>query len=181
MSGDIHLSPNSHIAWLTCLYVLLQKIRREGLMSIEGDIEAPDSTASIFQHFPQTLAHHYIDFATDVLRLMVGGNLNADENQVYVDHYIAGLMEKSSVFSRSSVDESLLKTIWLPLWGAMKGYAPQIACEFGRQAVPLKIKLSFVELEDMLRGINRQFNRSDMKTREGGLDAAVDKFIASLG
>lgn len=56
-----------------------------------------------------------------------------------------------------------------------------IACEFGRQAVPLKIKPSFIELEDTLRDINRQLTCIGIKTREGGLDAAVDYFIASLG
>lgn len=180
MNGDRHHSPNAHIAWLACLYVLLQKMRREGLMSIEGDIEASDSTGSIFQYFPQTLAHPYIDFATDVFRLMLSCNLNADENQVYADHYIAGLLEKNGVFSGSSVDESQLKTIWLTLWGAMNGYAPLIACEFGRQAMPLKIKPSFIELENTLRNINRRLNCIGIKTREGGLDAAVDNFIASL-
>lgn len=182
--SNIYHGPNTHIAWLACLSFVLNKIRKEGLMSIEGDVENPENAKSAFQLFPQTVAHPYIDFATDVLRLMVGGNLNADELQVYADHYIAGLTAKSSLFPGAGVDESLLRTIWLPLWASMKGNAPQVACEFGRQAMPLKIKPSFAELETTLRDINTQWRRRKGKNSEGGeggLNAEVDNFIASLG
>lgn len=180
----IYHGPNAHIAWLACLSVVLTKISREGLLSIEGDVECHEEAGSIFQFFPQTLEHPYIDFATDVLRLMLGCNLNADQHRVYADHYIAGLMAKSNVFTGAGVDESLLRTIWLTLWATLNGNAPLIACEFGRQAMPLKIKPSFAELEATLRDINTQWRRRNGKShegREGGLNAEVDNFIASLG
>jgi len=182
--GVIYHCPNAHIAWLACLSFVLNKIRREGLMSIEGDVECPEEAASIFQLFPQTVAHPYIDFATDVLRLMLGCNLNADQHRVYADHYIAGLVAKSSVFTGAGVDESLLRTIWLTLWATLNGNAPLTACEFGRQAMPLKIKPSFAELETTLRDVNTKWRRRKGKNSEGGeggLNAEVDNFIASLG
>jgi len=71
---------------MALLYELLNKVRKEGLMAIEGDVENPNSSA-VFQRYPQVLAdHHAVEFLTDYLRLMVGGNLNAFEIESLMDH-----------------------------------------------------------------------------------------------
>lgn len=73
---------------LGVLFELLAKIRKEGLMSLEGDVEEPDKSA-IFSKYPDILAdHHLLDFITDYLRLMVGGNLNALEIENLMDNEI---------------------------------------------------------------------------------------------
>jgi len=172
---------NAHVAWLVCLYVVLSKVRREGLMSIEADIEYCARPESVFHQFPQTQTQPYLEFAADVLRMMVGGNLNGEELTVYAEHYIAGLTAKGGVFSGAGADESLLRTIWLSLWAAMNGYAPQVAVEFGRQGVPVKLKPAFAELEELLRTSRSQSRQQGKQRREGGLDAAAESFIASLG
>ncbi len=70
---------------LGLLYELLNKIRREGLMSVEGDIEEPGESP-IFQKYPALLAdHHLVEFLTDYLRLMVSGNLNPLEIEALMD------------------------------------------------------------------------------------------------
>ncbi|MBS0309654.1 MAG: flagellar motor stator protein MotA, partial [Proteobacteria bacterium] len=62
---------------MTLLFELLSKVRKEGLMSIEGDIEAPEESP-IFSKYPGILAdHHIVEFMTDYLRLMVSGNMDA--------------------------------------------------------------------------------------------------------
>ena len=67
------------------LYEILGKVRKEGLMSIEGDIENPESSP-IFSKYPSVTAdHHVLDFITDYLRMMVGGNLNAFEIENLMD------------------------------------------------------------------------------------------------
>ena len=64
---------------MALLYELLGKVRKEGLMSIEGDVEEPSNSA-IFAKYPKVLAeHHVVEFMTDYLRIMVSGNLNAME------------------------------------------------------------------------------------------------------
>ncbi|HEY6483126.1 MAG TPA: flagellar motor stator protein MotA [Steroidobacteraceae bacterium] len=64
---------------LKCLYDVLVKIRKEGLMAIEGDLEAEDGGA-LFRNYPKIVAdHHLMDFIRDCLRLMVGGNLDPHE------------------------------------------------------------------------------------------------------
>jgi chemotaxis protein MotA len=64
---------------LALLFELLAKVRKEGLMSIENDVENPDSSP-IFSKYPNILRdHHVTEFMTDYLRMMVGGNLNTLE------------------------------------------------------------------------------------------------------
>jgi chemotaxis protein MotA len=64
---------------MALLYELLGKVRKEGLMSIEADVEVPGESA-IFAKYPKVIAdHHIVEFMTDYLRIMVSGNLNAME------------------------------------------------------------------------------------------------------
>ncbi len=70
------------------LYEILARVRKEGLMSIEGDIEKPEESP-IFKKYPKVLAdHHAVEFLTDYLRLMVSGNLNAFEIENLMDNEI---------------------------------------------------------------------------------------------
>ena len=67
---------------------VLSKVRKEGLMSIEGDIEAPESSP-LFSKYPAVLAdHHIIEFMTDYLRLMVSGNMDAMQIENLMDNEI---------------------------------------------------------------------------------------------
>lgn len=73
---------------LAMLYEVLAKVRKEGLMSIEPDVDNPEQSP-VFTKYPNILAdHHVIEFLTDYLRLMVGGNLNAFEIENLMDNEI---------------------------------------------------------------------------------------------
>ena len=73
---------------LALLYDILQKARKEGLMSIEKDVEDPHSSA-LFQKYPTVgNDHHVTEFVTDYLRMMVSGNLNAHEIESLMDSEI---------------------------------------------------------------------------------------------
>ena len=73
---------------LALLYDILQKARKEGLMSIEADVEDPQSS-TVFQNYPQLMAdHHVVEFLTDYLRMMVSGNLNSHEIEALMDSEI---------------------------------------------------------------------------------------------
>lgn len=70
---------------LALLYELLNKVRKEGLMSIEGDVETP-AESQIFAKYPKIASdHHVVEFMTDYLRVMVSGNLNAMEIENLMD------------------------------------------------------------------------------------------------
>ncbi|MDD5364896.1 MAG: flagellar motor stator protein MotA [Gallionellaceae bacterium] len=73
---------------LALLFELLAKVRKEGLMALENDVEEPDKSP-IFAKYPViTSDHHIVEFITDYLRLMVGGNLNALEIENLMDNEI---------------------------------------------------------------------------------------------
>ena len=73
---------------MALLYDILAKVRKEGLMAIENDIEKPHESP-IFGKYPKIAAdHHIIEFMTDYLRLMVAGNLNAFEIENLMDNEI---------------------------------------------------------------------------------------------
>lgn len=73
---------------MALLYDILAKVRKEGLMTIEADIEEPEKSA-LFSKYPSIVAdHHVIEFITDYLRLMVGGNLNTFEIENLMDNEI---------------------------------------------------------------------------------------------
>ena len=70
---------------LGLMFDLFSKSRKEGLMALEADIEEP-AESSIFQKYPKILAHHHaMDFISDYLRLMVGGNMNPFELENLMD------------------------------------------------------------------------------------------------
>jgi len=78
-------SKETYMELMALLYELLGKIRKEGLMSIEGDVEAPAESA-LFAKYPKVVAdHHVIEFMTDYLRIMVSGNLNGMEIENLMD------------------------------------------------------------------------------------------------
>jgi chemotaxis protein MotA len=74
------LSPKSqskakYLELLSLLYQLFSKIRKEGLVSIEADVETP-ATSPIFQKFPTVLSnHHVINFICDNLKVIVTANV----------------------------------------------------------------------------------------------------------
>ncbi len=73
---------------MALLYEILMKVRKEGFLSIERDIEQPESSA-LFSKFPRVMAdHHAVHFITDYLRLMASGNLNAIEIEALMDSEI---------------------------------------------------------------------------------------------
>ncbi|MDP3083196.1 MAG: flagellar motor stator protein MotA [Rubrivivax sp.] len=77
-----------YMALMALMYDILQKARKEGLMSIEKDVEEPH-TSPIFQKYPEVgNDHHVAEFITDYLRMMVSGNLNAHEIESLMDNEI---------------------------------------------------------------------------------------------
>jgi chemotaxis protein MotA len=90
-------SKSLYMETLALLFEILAKVRKEGLMSIEGDVETPEQSP-IFSKYPMvTSDHHVVEFLTDYLRLMVGGNLNAFEIENLMDNELETHHEEGSV------------------------------------------------------------------------------------
>lgn len=74
-----------YLELMAMLYEILQKARKEGLMAIEKDVDAPQES-EVFSKYPTVgKDHHVIEFTTDYLRMMVSGNLNAHEIESLMD------------------------------------------------------------------------------------------------
>ena len=70
---------------LLLLYQLFSKIRKEGLISIESDIEKPDNSP-IFNKYKDTLSHgHLTNFICDNLKIIITTNV--------IPHELENLME----------------------------------------------------------------------------------------
>jgi chemotaxis protein MotA len=80
-----HYTKARYMDLLGMLFEILVKIRKEGLMSVEKDIEDPHSSAVFSKYEAISHDHHVMDFITDYLRIMVSGNLNAMEIENLMD------------------------------------------------------------------------------------------------
>ena len=77
-----------YLELMALLYDILQKARKEGLMSIENDVETPHESPLFKKYAVVGSDHHVVEFVTDYLRMMVSGNLNAHEIESLMDSEI---------------------------------------------------------------------------------------------
>ncbi len=82
---------------LSLVYDMLQKSRKEGMMSIESDIDDPHQSP-LFSKYPTIVNdHHIIDFICDYFRLMVGGTMNPFELENLMDMELAAHHEEAEM------------------------------------------------------------------------------------
>lgn len=82
---------------LAVQFKLLSKIRREGMLGIERDIDSPQESA-LFQEHPRVLADPMImDFLTDYLRLMVSGGMDPMEIDELMLHEIETFEQEAHI------------------------------------------------------------------------------------
>ena len=77
---------DDYVALLTLMYEVLSKMRKEGVMSIEKEIEDPGQS-QLFNKYPGIAAdHHMMEFITDCLRLIAGGNMDPHELESLLEY-----------------------------------------------------------------------------------------------
>jgi chemotaxis protein MotA len=70
------LDKQRYLKLLKMMYVFLNKVRKEGLLSVEGDVEKPKES-TIFKAFPEFLTdHHALGFVCDTLRMAITGGVD---------------------------------------------------------------------------------------------------------
>src|SRR5262245_22894349 len=75
-----------YILLLKLVYDILVMARKEGVLAIERHIEDPDKS-DIFKKYPTIQAdHHMMEFITDCLRLISGGNLDPHELESLLEY-----------------------------------------------------------------------------------------------
>lgn len=64
-----------YLSTLRMMYQFLNKVRKEGLLSVENDVEKPEASA-IFKNYPEFLSDHSArDFVCDTLRMAITGGV----------------------------------------------------------------------------------------------------------
>ncbi|HTJ30993.1 MAG TPA: flagellar motor stator protein MotA [Acidobacteriaceae bacterium] len=64
-----------YLSTLKMMFELLNKVRKEGLLSIENDVEKPKESA-LFKNYPDFMKdHHAQDFVCDTLRMAITGGV----------------------------------------------------------------------------------------------------------
>ncbi|QTP59472.1 flagellar motor stator protein MotA [Billgrantia antri] len=82
---------------LAVQFKLLTKVRREGMLGIERDIDSPQESA-LFQEHPKVLADPMImNFLTDYLRLMVAGGMDPMEIDELMLHEIETFEQEAHI------------------------------------------------------------------------------------
>ena len=75
-----------YILLLKLVYDILVMARKDGVLAIERHIEDPDKS-DIFKKYPTIQAdHHMMEFITDCLRLISGGNLDPHELESLLEY-----------------------------------------------------------------------------------------------
>ncbi len=69
------ISKDRYLNTLKMMYQFLNKVRKEGLLSVENDVEKPEASA-LFKNYPEFLADHGArDFVCDTLRMAITGGV----------------------------------------------------------------------------------------------------------
>lgn len=90
-----------YLQLIALLYELMQKARKEGMMSLEADVDAPEQSP-LFQKYPAIASdHHLLDFLIDYLRMMSTGNINVLEMQDLMDEELVTHHAEESVVANA--------------------------------------------------------------------------------
>jgi len=69
------LGKDRYLSTLKMMYQFLNKVRKEGLLSVENDVEKPEASG-IFKNYPEFLSDHASrDFVCDTLRMAITGGV----------------------------------------------------------------------------------------------------------
>lgn len=88
LKGTTKYNKAVYMDLMALLYKLLNKMRRDGMLAVERDIEEPQESP-LFQEHPDILDDEMLrNFITDYLRLMISGNMNPHELDELMLHEI---------------------------------------------------------------------------------------------
>jgi chemotaxis protein MotA len=78
VAGTLKSSPfgkERYLSTLRMMYQFLNKVRKEGLLSVENDVEKP-AESTIFKNYPEFVHdHHACEFVCDTLRMAITGGV----------------------------------------------------------------------------------------------------------
>jgi chemotaxis protein MotA len=88
---------NFYVQLLTMLFELTSKMRKEGMIAIEADVENPQESA-IFKNYPLVTRDNItMEFLTDYLRLIIAGKVDAFQLENLMDQDIETLEHEAEL------------------------------------------------------------------------------------
>jgi chemotaxis protein MotA len=107
LSGTIKVFTNKpyvkadYLEILMMLSEIFYKIRKQGLVSIEGDVDTPEES-TIFKNYPKILKnHHALTFITDTLRMVITSTIEPHELESLMEVELEEHHEDSLIPSKS--------------------------------------------------------------------------------
>ncbi len=86
-----------YMTLMALMFDVLTKVRKEGLMSLENDIDAPYESALFNRYRLVLMDSQLLDFITDYLRLVVSGTMNSYQLENLMDNEIATYEEDADI------------------------------------------------------------------------------------
>ncbi len=104
MTGMLSAKPYMKPDYLEALMLLsdiFSKIRKEGLVSIEADVDNPEASP-IFSRYPKFLKnHHAVALVTDTLRTVMTTSISPHELEALLDNELEAHHEEAMIASKS--------------------------------------------------------------------------------
>jgi chemotaxis protein MotA len=93
-TGGTSYSKKDYIDILMLLNAVFYKIRQQGLVSIESDVDSPKES-SLFTKYPKILKnHHATELITDTLRTVMTTTIASHELEALIDSELEGFLEE---------------------------------------------------------------------------------------
>jgi chemotaxis protein MotA len=95
--GSSPYSTKRYLDLLTMSYELLNKARKEGLVSLESDVEEPEKSPLLSKYAAFAKDHHAVSFLCDTMRMAISGGIEAFdldqmlEGDLDIHHHEGGL------------------------------------------------------------------------------------------
>jgi chemotaxis protein MotA len=94
-------SKRDYLDVLQMLSEIFYKIRKQGLVAVEADVDKPEESA-IFSKYPKIVKdHHMLDFITDTLRTVITTQIEPHEMDALMDMQLEEHHEESMIPSKS--------------------------------------------------------------------------------
>lgn len=99
--GPKSVSKENYLNLLSLMNTLFMKIRKEGLISVEADIESP-AESPLFQNFKEVLSNRKaVDFICDNLKVIISSNLPGHEMENLMEVDIEAHQNESMIPAQS--------------------------------------------------------------------------------
>lgn len=162
-----------YLAWLCAMFMMLTKIRAEGLLSVEALVDRPDASVGLHE-YPEIVVGPELELFCDILRLMVDGGIDEVEAREYVSDAIAGHA------ASGTGDLALMRALAWALRLATQGHAAHTAVTAAWHQLPISDRPDFEIVSTRLKTIGDDYDNHRWSKVKRQRDRRIRDFIAGL-